>query len=62
MTSEDPQRHEMICRIQRLLQTFPDEIVEQLVKQWEEELEERYLHSTTDPGPSTTHESSDQKS
>lgn len=59
MTGEDRRRHEMLCRIRMLLQTLPDEMVEQLVKQWEAELEALYNHDKNSPNSDTAHESSD---
>lgn len=59
MTGEDLGRHEMLRRIQVLLQVLPDEIVEQLVKQWEAELEAFYNHDKNTPNLGTTSESPD---
>ncbi|MBZ0280749.1 MAG: hypothetical protein K8L97_08400 [Anaerolineae bacterium] len=39
---DDLRRAELLERIQILLRSFPDEIVEELVEQWEQELEELF--------------------
>jgi hypothetical protein len=39
---DDLRRAELLERIQILLRSFPDEIVEELVEQWELELEELF--------------------
>ncbi|MDL1900437.1 hypothetical protein FBR02_06670 [Anaerolineae bacterium CFX9] len=42
MRSDDIRRAELLERIQALLRTLPDEIVEELVRQWERELKTGY--------------------
>jgi hypothetical protein len=42
MRCDDIRRAELLERIQALLRALPDEIVEELVRQWERELETWY--------------------